>query len=172
MPIWTFLCLRQQTIVKSVSRPCKREMMASSSSLSSRPPLWQQCGKEIEVSCLAAITTMAGSCQLESLCSSWKYTAPQILSSLVISTFLQFGQLSTHLNHFSEIKFSKKEKWQKAYIGNISGYVVIYQACTKTWPRKVGQKIGSGLSRTVSASLLTCQMIYLGFVCKSCPFLL
>ena len=69
-------------------------------------PGYHRCGgSKIEVSCLGAITTMAGSSQLESLCSSWKSTSSD--SAL----FLQFGQLNTtHLNHFS-----KWNIWDKTF---------------------------------------------------------
>ena len=59
----------EEPVVKSVSHLCKREMTGSILiiGISSSNPA--AATSEIEVSCLAAITTVAGSCQLESLCS-------------------------------------------------------------------------------------------------------
>ena len=119
----------------------------SSSSASAPLPSLRCGGSEIEVSCLAAITTMTGSCQLESLCSGWKSTSsdenppPQILSHRRDRHFsLQFGQLTTHLNHFSEQNiFNQNWLFKGATAKVLSGSLNIYQddpnlkAFVRTW---------------------------------------
>ena len=75
-PNQKFLCLRRASCKKRVTLVQAWNDGILIIGISSSNPA--AATSEIEVSCLAAITTVAGSCQLESLCSRWKYSSDSL----------------------------------------------------------------------------------------------